>query len=54
MKKYGLIGYPLTHSFSKKYFSDKFNREGKKIAGMIYMKSQRSKIYRKSFPHRTG
>ncbi|GAB3003036.1 shikimate dehydrogenase [Cyclobacterium sediminis] len=28
MKKYGLIGYPLTHSFSKKYFSDKFDREG--------------------------
>jgi shikimate dehydrogenase len=28
MKKYGLIGYPLTHSFSKKYFSDKFEREG--------------------------
>lgn len=27
MKKYGLIGYPLTHSFSKKYFSEKFNRE---------------------------
>ncbi len=28
MKKYGLIGYPLTHSFSKKYFSDKFVKEG--------------------------
>jgi len=28
MKKYGLIGYPLTHSFSQKYFSDKFQREG--------------------------
>ena len=28
MKKFGLIGYPLTHSFSKKYFSDKFTREG--------------------------
>ncbi|HEY1009958.1 MAG: shikimate dehydrogenase family protein [Daejeonella sp.] len=28
MKKYGLIGYPLTHSFSKKYFSDKFAKEG--------------------------
>lgn len=28
MKKYGLIGFPLTHSFSKKYFSDKFLREG--------------------------
>lgn len=28
MKKYGLIGYPLTHSFSKKYFTDKFAKEG--------------------------
>lgn len=27
MKQYGLIGYPLTHSFSKKYFTDKFNKE---------------------------
>lgn len=27
MKKYGLIGYPLSHSFSKKYFSEKFNNE---------------------------
>lgn len=25
---YGLIGYPLGHSFSKQYFTDKFNREG--------------------------
>lgn len=25
---YGLIGYPLGHSFSKKYFSEKFEREG--------------------------
>jgi len=28
MKRYGLIGYPLGHSFSRKYFSDKFDREG--------------------------
>ena len=28
MKRFGLIGYPLTHSFSKKYFSEKFEREG--------------------------
>lgn len=28
MKKYGLIGYPLTHSFSKKYFTEKFLKEG--------------------------
>ena len=27
MKIYGLIGYPLTHSFSQKYFTEKFNRE---------------------------
>lgn len=28
MKVYGIIGYPLTHSFSKKYFTEKFLREG--------------------------
>ena len=28
MKNYGLIGYPLTHSFSKKFFTDKFSKEG--------------------------
>lgn len=27
MIKYGLIGFPLTHSFSKKYFTEKFERE---------------------------
>ncbi|MCJ8210886.1 shikimate dehydrogenase [Mucilaginibacter sp. RS28] len=27
MKKYGLIGYPLSHSFSKKFFTDKFREE---------------------------
>ncbi len=30
MRKFGLIGYPLTHSFSKKYFNEKFEREGLK------------------------
>ncbi len=28
MDKYGLIGYPLEHSFSKGYFNDKFESEG--------------------------
>ena len=28
MRKFGLIGYPLSHSFSQKYFSDKFEAEG--------------------------
>ncbi len=27
MKLYGLIGYPLGHSFSKKYFTQKFEKE---------------------------
>jgi shikimate dehydrogenase len=27
MKLYGLIGFPLTHSFSKKYFTEKFEKE---------------------------
>ncbi len=28
MKKFGLIGYPLEHSFSKFYFTEKFKKEG--------------------------
>jgi len=27
MRKFGLIGYPLGHSFSKKFFGEKFERE---------------------------
>lgn len=27
MKKYGLIGYPLGHSFSKNFFNEKFHSE---------------------------
>lgn len=34
MRKFGLIGYPLTHSFSQRYFMEKFERE--RIAGCIY------------------
>lgn len=34
MRKFGLIGFPLTHSFSKKYFAEKFIRE--KIEDAIY------------------
>ncbi|MFZ4263508.1 shikimate dehydrogenase family protein [Sphingobacterium sp. HJSM2_6] len=28
MRKLGLIGYPLSHSFSKKYYLEKFSNEG--------------------------
>ncbi|MCS6929888.1 MAG: shikimate dehydrogenase [Saprospiraceae bacterium] len=31
----GLIGYPLSHSFSERYFAEKFNRMG--IASICYM-----------------
>jgi shikimate dehydrogenase len=34
MKQFGLIGYPLSHSFSKKYFSEKFEKE--KIENCAY------------------
>lgn len=34
MKQYGLIGYPLSHSFSQKYFTEKFEREG--ITDCVY------------------
>ena len=28
MRKFGLIGFPLTHSFSESYFQEKFFKEG--------------------------
>lgn len=28
MDKYGLLGYPLKHSFSRQFFTEKFEREG--------------------------
>ncbi|HTB27286.1 MAG TPA: hypothetical protein VK711_18080, partial [Puia sp.] len=34
MRKFGLIGYPLGHSFSAKYFKEKFQRES--ISGCSY------------------
>ncbi|TPE44870.1 shikimate dehydrogenase family protein [Pontibacter mangrovi] len=34
MRKFGLIGKKLGHSFSKKYFTDKYEREG--IADAVY------------------
>ncbi len=35
MKTYGLIGFPLSHSFSQKYFSEKFSKE--KITGCEFI-----------------
>ncbi len=36
MKLFGIIGYPLGHSFSQKHFTDKFAREG--LTGHAYGK----------------
>lgn len=42
MRKFGLIGYPLGHSFSKKYFTEKFQKEN--IKGCEYELYQLDKI----------
>lgn len=34
MRRFGLIGYPLSHSFSQRFFTEKFQREG--IADCAY------------------
>ena len=34
MRVFGLIGYPLSHSFSVKYFAEKFNKEN--ITNCVY------------------
>lgn len=36
MKNFGLIGYPLGHSFSKKYFSNKFENEAIEAVYELY------------------
>ena len=28
MRRFGLLGYPLSHSFSQKYFTEKFTQLG--------------------------
>ncbi|HWB91969.1 MAG TPA: shikimate dehydrogenase [Puia sp.] len=42
MRRYGLIGYPLSHSFSQRYFTEKFHREG--ISDCSYTNFQLSSI----------
>lgn len=34
MRRFGLIGYPITHSFSRKYFTEKFAQSG--LADCVY------------------
>ncbi|MFV0470757.1 MAG: shikimate dehydrogenase family protein [Paludibacteraceae bacterium] len=44
MKNFGLIGYPLGHSFSKKYFSKKFEKENIDAKYELYEISEIEKI----------
>lgn len=43
MRKFGLIGYPLSHSFSQKYFSEKFRREN--LSDCVYENFPIKSIY---------
>ena len=43
MKVFGLVGYPLGHSFSKDYFTKKFSRE--KITDSIYKNFEMASLY---------
>lgn len=43
MKKYGLIGYPLGHSFSKNFFNEKFHSENIDAEYVKLLKSHPSK-----------
>jgi len=43
MRRFGLIGFPLSHSFSPGYFAEKFNKEG--ITDCEYKSYPISKIY---------
>lgn len=43
MKTYGTIGFPLTHSFSKQYFTEKIEREG--ISDSAYYSFPLKSIY---------
>jgi shikimate dehydrogenase len=42
MRLFGIIGYPLGHSFSQKYFTEKFSREG--LAELSYSKFELTSI----------
>jgi shikimate dehydrogenase len=42
MRRFGLVGYPLGHSFSQKYFTEKFSRES--ISDCVYQNYPIEKI----------
>ena len=55
-EEYGLVGYPLGHSFSAKYFSEKFQREGIQAVYENFEFSQLPNLHQwcESRPHLRG
>lgn len=53
---YGLAGFPLGHSFSKKYFTEKFEREHITASYLNFEVAQIDNIYQiiKEYPHLQG
>lgn len=47
MRTFGLIGYPLSHSFSKKFFTEKFEREGIKNCRYELFPIERAELFYK-------
>ncbi|MCC7232605.1 MAG: shikimate dehydrogenase [Bacteroidia bacterium] len=43
MRRFGLFGHPLEHSYSKKFFSEKFQREG--LSDCVYENYDSENIY---------
>ena len=56
MKLYGLIGFPLQHSFSAKFFNEKFQQEGIDAAYLNFEIEHISDLHRilVSNPHLRG
>ena len=44
MRKFGIIGKPLEHSYSARYFTDKFSREGVDAEYRLYERDDLSDI----------
>ena len=49
MHLYGLLGYPLSHSFSQKYFTEKFQDSAKLLYTLYTQYQIRRVIIRPSF-----
>lgn len=54
MREYGLIGYPLTHSFSQKYFTEKFIKENITDASFLNFELKQIQEIENIFAHHSS